>query len=181
MAATRVSATTEFSRFIEQSGAHVPPEVLALAKLHILDTLGCQVAFAGLPWSQDVQRYAAEQACAGNATISYDVAPFVSAAERNEIHGLNLIGLRRQGITAAALCDLKRCYHAVFGNAGDMRRRAAEALDAGLLGIEPPGKAFLEFFAGGRRGFSRTRTRTARTNGATKAAVALPDPSAPAP
>lgn len=98
----------------------------------------------------------------GNASISYDVAPYVMAAERNEIRGLNLIGLRRQGITAAALSDLKRCYHAVFGGAGDMRRSAAQALEGGCVGMEAHGRVFLEFFAAGGRGFVRARAKCTR-------------------
>ncbi|MBL8749730.1 MAG: acyl-ACP--UDP-N-acetylglucosamine O-acyltransferase [Planctomycetes bacterium] len=94
----------------------------------------------------------------GNASISYDVAPFVIAAERNRVCGLNVVGLRRQGITGAVLADLKRCYHAVF-RGGCVREHAAAALRDGAIGTEAPGRAFLTFFAEGRRGFAITRSR----------------------
>ena len=93
----------------------------------------------------------------GNASISYDVPPFAIAADRNDICGLNLVGIRRQGIPTAAVADLKRCFHAVFRGRGNPRERAATALQQLDCGSEAPGRTFLEFFAGGRRGFARTR------------------------
>lgn len=99
----------------------------------------------------------------GNASISYDVAPFVIAAERNLICGLNLVGLRRSAMAPAALADLKHCYHAVF-RGGDIRKRARDALADGLHGTEAPGRAFLEFFAAGKRGFAKPEAKTIRAN-----------------
>jgi UDP-N-acetylglucosamine acyltransferase len=95
----------------------------------------------------------------GNASISYDVPPYVIAAERNQIHGLNLVGIRRSGMAGACLADLKRCYHAVYAGPGDVRERARLALADPTMGTSKPGRAFLTFFAGGRRGFARPRTR----------------------
>jgi UDP-N-acetylglucosamine acyltransferase len=95
---------------------------------------------------------------AGNASISYDVPPYAIAAERNEICGLNLVGIRRQGFNKTAVADLKRCYHAVFCGTGNLRDRAAKALDSAAYGCEAQGRSFLEFFAGGRRGFARNRS-----------------------
>jgi UDP-N-acetylglucosamine acyltransferase len=98
----------------------------------------------------------------GNASISYDVPPYAIAAERNEICGLNLVGIRRQGIAKTAVADLKRCYHAVFCGTGNLRERAAKALDDETCGSEAQGRSFLEFFAGGRRGFAQERVRRDR-------------------
>jgi UDP-N-acetylglucosamine acyltransferase len=94
---------------------------------------------------------------AGNAAISYDVPPYAIAADRNDICGLNLVGIRRQGVPTPAVADLKQCFRAVFHHLGDPRQLAARALQAAACGSEPPGRSFLEFFAGGRRGFARTR------------------------
>ena len=93
----------------------------------------------------------------GNASISYDVPPLAMAAERNEICGLNLVGIRRRGIEPAALADLKRCFHEVFRDGGNVQSRAADAQAASEYGSGPEGQRFLEFFAGGRRGFARHR------------------------
>jgi len=96
---------------------------------------------------------------AGNAAISYDVPPFAIAADRNDVCGLNLVGLRRQGLTGAALADLKRCFRAVFRGRGNPQQRAAAALAAGDCGLHDQGRLFLEFFASGKRGFARARSQ----------------------
>jgi UDP-N-acetylglucosamine acyltransferase len=96
----------------------------------------------------------------GNASISYDVPPYAIAAERNQIHGLNLVGLRRSKMAHACVVDLKRCYHAVYCGAGDLRARVAELLLARACAEDNAGRRFLEFFAGGKRGFCRPRERS---------------------
>lgn len=50
----------------------------------------------------------------GNARISMDVPPFTLAAERNEIHALNLVGLRRAKIPLPAISELKRLFQTVY-------------------------------------------------------------------
>jgi len=95
----------------------------------------------------------------GNAAISYDVPPYAIAAERNQLHGLNLVGLRRSKMASAAVADLKRCYHAVYSGPGDLRERVQSLLAARACSEDNAGRRFLEFFAGGKRGFTRPRTR----------------------
>lgn len=94
---------------------------------------------------------------AGNASISVDVPPFVLAAERNELHGLNLVGLRRAGMGAEERKDLKGCYRQVFAGGGNLREKAASAERAGGCGRTERGRRFLRFFAGGKRGFARPK------------------------
>src|SRR5882724_1375347 len=50
----------------------------------------------------------------GNARVSMDVPPFTLAAERNEIHALNLVGLRRMKISREAIAELKRLYQLFY-------------------------------------------------------------------
>lgn len=95
----------------------------------------------------------------GNAAISYDVPPYAIAAERNQIHGLNVVGLRRGKMAPEAIADLKRCYHAVYAGPGDLRSRVEGLLRQERAGAQPPGTSFLQFFAGGKRGFCRPRMR----------------------
>lgn len=90
---------------------------------------------------------------AGNATITADVPPCVIAAERNQVHGLNLIGLRRGSFDPSAISDLKRCYRAVFFGGGNFRKKAALATAEGQCGTTPAGQNFLAFFAEGKRSF----------------------------
>ncbi len=91
----------------------------------------------------------------GNASIAYDVPPFTIATGRSVVHGLNVVGLRRGNVPADDIADLKRCYRAVFGTAGDPRRNAAAALLTGGCGRSGHGRMMLEFFQSGVRGFAR--------------------------
>lgn len=88
---------------------------------------------------------------AGLARITKDVAPFLLAAERDEVPGFNLVGLKRRGFPREAIREIKECFARVFAG-GDPRPRAAGLL-AGVRSAEA--RRFLEFFAGGKRGFVR--------------------------
>lgn len=92
---------------------------------------------------------------AGLARITQDLAPYLLVAERNEVSGLNLVGLRRRGVARESIAELKDCYRDVFAG-GDPRKLAAARLAAGVRSAEA--KRFLEFFAGGKRGFARPET-----------------------
>jgi UDP-N-acetylglucosamine acyltransferase len=91
----------------------------------------------------------------GLARISLDIPPFVMAAERDEVIGLNLIGLKRRGLTREAVAELKECFREVYFDGGNVRHRAQELLTRGVRSAEA--RNFLEFFAGGRRGIARAR------------------------
>ena len=86
---------------------------------------------------------------AGLARITQDLAPYLLVAERNEVSGLNLVGLKRRGVSREAIAELKECYAAVFAG-GDPRKLAA-----GRTAKSAEAKHFLEFFSGGKRGFAR--------------------------
>jgi UDP-N-acetylglucosamine acyltransferase len=90
---------------------------------------------------------------AGNATITADVPPYIMAAERNEVHGLNLVGLRRGQFEPCEIKDLKRCYRAVFFGGGNLKKKAEAAAREHEFGTTDPGAHFLKFFETGKRGF----------------------------
>ena len=46
----------------------------------------------------------------GGAKVSMDVPPFTLAAGTNEVHALNLVGLRRAKISAEAVSELKGLF-----------------------------------------------------------------------
>jgi len=50
----------------------------------------------------------------GNSRVPRDVPPFTLAAERNEIHALNLVGLRRAKIPALAISELKQLFQLFY-------------------------------------------------------------------
>jgi len=89
----------------------------------------------------------------GLARITRDVPHFTLVAERDEISGLNQVGLRRRGLAREAVAELKALFHKVYG-LGNPRERAAEALESGGV-CSAEGRLFLEFFLGGKRGVAR--------------------------
>ncbi|HPA17961.1 MAG TPA: acyl-ACP--UDP-N-acetylglucosamine O-acyltransferase [Verrucomicrobiae bacterium] len=50
----------------------------------------------------------------GGGRISKDIPPFMIGDATNRVRGLNVVGLRRAGIGAAARAALKRAFHALF-------------------------------------------------------------------
>jgi UDP-N-acetylglucosamine acyltransferase len=91
----------------------------------------------------------------GVARITRDLAPFTMAAERDEVSGLNLVGIKRRGLPPEAIRELKDAFREVYHTRGNIRELAAKALaDGRYTTVEA--KQFLEFFSGGKRGFART-------------------------
>ncbi len=90
----------------------------------------------------------------GLTAVSLDLPPYVLAANRNELAGLNLIGLKRRGVAREAIAELKELFRAVCGATGNPQALAAARL-AGAR--SPEARRFLEFFAGSKRGFARAR------------------------
>ena len=95
----------------------------------------------------------------GASRITRDIAPFIMAAERDEVAGLNVVGLKRRGLAPATVAELKRAYRAVFAPTGNLRSLAAAALASGDY-ASAEALLFLRFFEGGRRGFIRPRRAT---------------------
>jgi UDP-N-acetylglucosamine acyltransferase len=91
----------------------------------------------------------------GLSRITLDIPPYVMAAERDEVVGLNLVGLKRRGFAREVVAELKECFREVYFDGGNVRQRAQELLARGGQSAEVRG--FLEFFAGGRRGIARAR------------------------
>lgn len=99
---------------------------------------------------------------AGHASITRDVPHFTMVAERDEVIGFNLVGLKRRGFSRAAIAELKTVYHDVYFTPGNIREVAARLLAGGAVAT-PEARRFLEFFAGGKRSFARAR-RAAEEN-----------------
>jgi UDP-N-acetylglucosamine acyltransferase len=90
----------------------------------------------------------------GLSRISRDLAPFTINAERDAVSGLNLVGLKRRGFSREAIRELKEGFRAVYFGRGNIRELAAAALASGAY-TTAEARQFLEFFAGGKRGFAR--------------------------
>lgn len=51
----------------------------------------------------------------GGSAVTMDVPPFaVVASKRSDLHGLNLVGLKRRGFSAETLAALKNAYKVIF-------------------------------------------------------------------
>jgi UDP-N-acetylglucosamine acyltransferase len=93
---------------------------------------------------------------AGLARVTFDVAPGTMIAERDEVIGLNLVGIKRRNWPREAVLELKEAFRTVYFQPGNIRTIAAEARASGRF-PSLQAQAFLEFFAGGKRGFARPR------------------------
>ena len=90
----------------------------------------------------------------GLSRIARDIAPYLLVAEREEVSGLNLVGLKRRGVTREAIREVKDAFRHVFISPGNIREVAAQGLASGRFN-SPEARAFLEFFTAGQRGFAR--------------------------
>jgi UDP-N-acetylglucosamine acyltransferase len=93
----------------------------------------------------------------GNSKIVQDCLPFViTDGVPGRAHGLNVVGLRRAGVTTGQLTTLKQAYRLLLRSALPL----TEAL-ARLAALHDPLVDELAAFArGGQRGFHRaTRSR----------------------
>jgi UDP-N-acetylglucosamine acyltransferase len=80
----------------------------------------------------------------GNARVSMDVPPFTLAAERNEIHALNLVGLRRAKIPREAIAELKQLFKLFYLSGMNGTQALKEAsVDGAFKTAE--GREFIEF------------------------------------
>jgi len=93
---------------------------------------------------------------AGHASITRDVPHFTMVAERDDVIGFNVVGLRRRGFSRVAIAELKAAFQDVYFTPGNIRDVAAQRLAAGAFETAEA-KRFLEFFAGGKRSFARAR------------------------
>ena len=102
---------------------------------------------------------------AGHASITRDVPPFTLVAERDDVIGFNLVGLKRRGFSRAAIAELKLAFHDVYFTAGNIRTVAA-AMGASRKYGTAETRRFLEFFSEGKRSFARARRAGAENSDA---------------
>jgi UDP-N-acetylglucosamine acyltransferase len=96
---------------------------------------------------------------AGHASITRDVPHFTLVAERDDVIGFNVVGLKRRGLTRAAITELKAAFHDVYFTPGNIRDVAAALLASGKFNSAET-RRFLEFFSAGKRSFARARRAT---------------------
>jgi UDP-N-acetylglucosamine acyltransferase len=85
----------------------------------------------------------------GGAAISKDLPPFTVALRENEICGLNIVGLRRAGLTPEDRLELKRLYRALFRDGQNLGNAVARA---NLEFSSPVARLLLDFLAASKHG-----------------------------
>ena len=84
----------------------------------------------------------------GASAFSKDIPPFVIAAERNYVFGLNVIGLRRSGFSAKDRDEIKAAFKLIYAsgwNIGDAIKRSAD------MRLGNPAREFLDFVANAKK------------------------------
>jgi UDP-N-acetylglucosamine acyltransferase len=119
-------------------------------------TVGSHAVLGGASAYHQFSRVGEGAIVGGGARITLDIPPFTMAAERNDVSGLNLVGLRRRGVSREAILELKGAFRLVYFKAGNIREVARTALAAGTFKSAEAGR-FLEFIAAGTRGIARSR------------------------
>ena len=85
----------------------------------------------------------------GGSAISKDLPPFTVARGDNGICGLNTVGLRRAGYSAADRLELKKLYHALFRGGSSFQIALAQARRDFAT---PAAKIMLDFVTAAKRG-----------------------------
>jgi UDP-N-acetylglucosamine acyltransferase len=88
----------------------------------------------------------------GGSAISRDLPPYTVARWGNGMCGLNVIGLRRAGLSADERLELKKLYHKLFRAAENLSTAAAAARQEFT---SAPAKIMLDFIATAKRGVCR--------------------------
>ena len=84
----------------------------------------------------------------GSSAFGKDLPPFVVAAERNSVFGLNIIGLRRAGFSANDRDEIKEAFKLIYLSG----LNTAQALDkAKSMTFGAPAREFLDFVANAKK------------------------------
>jgi UDP-N-acetylglucosamine acyltransferase len=94
----------------------------------------------------------------GGTAISLDLPPYTMVHGVNELCGLNVVGMRRAGLTSDERLEIKRLYRALFRSGNNLRQAVADAKQLTWL---PASQVLLEFVATTKRGVCTDRARHA--------------------
>jgi UDP-N-acetylglucosamine acyltransferase len=84
----------------------------------------------------------------GSSAFGKDLPPFVIAAERNCVFGLNVVGLRRTGVSPEDREELKAAFKLVYLSGLNI----SQALEkAATLNFSAPAREFLDFVANAKK------------------------------
>jgi len=84
----------------------------------------------------------------GSSAFGKDLPPFVIAAERNSVFGVNIVGLRRADFTAKDRDEIKQAFNLTYLSGMNM----SQALDkAATMTFGAPAREFLDFIANSKK------------------------------
>jgi UDP-N-acetylglucosamine acyltransferase len=84
----------------------------------------------------------------GSSAFSKDIPPFVIAAERNYVFGLNVVGLRRAGCSAQERIEIKAAFKLVYASGLNI----SQALEkAATMHFGKAAREFFEFVANAKK------------------------------
>jgi UDP-N-acetylglucosamine acyltransferase len=106
--------------------------------------------------------------CQGASAFSKDIPPFVTAAERNGVVGLNVVGLRRAGFDATRRAEIKRAFGLLYRRGLNRKQALAIACEETWDAAAPfwdfvasTGKKGICDWLGSRRGARQTEEEEA--------------------
>ncbi|MBC2603997.1 acyl-ACP--UDP-N-acetylglucosamine O-acyltransferase [Puniceicoccus vermicola] len=114
-------------------------------------TVGNDTFFGGGAMVHQFARIGEGAMVAGLSRITRDIGPFILVGERDEISGLNLIGLRRRKVPTETIRELKHLYHAILRSKGNPIENAAQQTRPS----SPEARTFQEFFISSKRGYAK--------------------------
>src|ERR1044071_3242545 len=86
--------------------------------------------------------------CQGSPLFGKDLPPFVIAAERNSVFGVNVVGLRRAGFSAKDRDEIKAAFKLVYLSGLNI----SQALEkAATMNLSAPAREFLDFVANAKK------------------------------
>jgi UDP-N-acetylglucosamine acyltransferase len=84
----------------------------------------------------------------GSSSFGKDLPPFVIAAERNSVFGLNVVGLRRAGLSAKDREDVKAAFKLVYLSGLNISQALKKAT---TMNFSAPAREFLDFVSNAKK------------------------------
>jgi UDP-N-acetylglucosamine acyltransferase len=84
----------------------------------------------------------------GSSAFGKDLPPFVIAAERNSVFGVNVVGLRRAGFSAKDREEIKAAFKLVYLSGLNISQAIEKAA---TMNFGPPAREFLDFVANAKK------------------------------
>jgi UDP-N-acetylglucosamine acyltransferase len=108
----------------------------------------------------------------GASRVAKDVLPFTLVVNDSEVYGLNVVGMRRAGLTEEQRAEIKRAYRTIYRSGLNV----SSALDVlRTNGLSPLVRELIEFAEGSTRGLCAAGPRGSRMRSAIRQGEDDPD------